>query len=390
VAGLLVAIVLLQRLAVPAGGLEIPAVVPLGLALVGVLVLRGELRPVPLRVLLFAVATATLAAAGYLASRAGGEVHATALLIVLAVFAPLVLRAPRDAAAATEGCAATGRVFVRLMSVLALVGAAQVGAQLLGVWTYADVIARTVPSQLLVGGYNTSIPLQWGSSLYKAQAFVFVEPSTFSQFTALAIVVALLVRAPLWQVVALSLGLVSAVSGTGLVLLVAGLVLLLLRSPRVIRPAHVAAALLALAAAVSTPAGDIFLTRSNEAHSQTSSLALRFVRPYDEVAVGLADEPQRWVWGEGPGSSDRVLESGRERAGLYVVYTMPAKLLFEYGLAAAVVFVAFVLTVMLRGSPSLVLSGTVLVWLTLLGGYLAAAPTVWAAWLLTAVWSRRE
>jgi hypothetical protein len=390
VIALLVATVLLQRIGVRIGDALVPVIVPLGLLACVILLRRGVLRPVPVRTLMFAAAVAAMAGAAYLAARISPEVHLTALLIVLATFAPLVLRSPASAAANIDGCIRTGRAFVLLMAVLALVGALQAGAQLAGVWTYSDVLGELVPPQLLVRDYNTSIPIEWGSSVYKAQAFVFVEPSTFSQFTALALIVGLLVRAPLWQIVALAVGLVSAVSGTGLLLLVIGLVVLVLRAPRLIRPVHVLAAVAALLIAVNTPAGAVFLSRQNETQSETSSLALRFIRPYDEVAAGLAQDTTRWAWGAGPGSVDRVLESGRERAGLAVVYTLPAKVLFEYGLLAAGVFLAFLLVVLFRAPPSVAVSVVVLAWLTLLGGYLATPHVVWVAWLLTAVWGRRD
>jgi hypothetical protein len=388
--GLMLSTILLQRLAIPAGDFTLPAILPLGLAVIGYLVVVGDLRPAGSRLALFLAAAGALAASAYLAARYSTQVRISALLVVLAVWAPWALRAAGDDAERLAGFRRMGVLYVRTMIVLALVGVAQIGLQLLGVWRYRDVVMDTVPPQFLVPDYNTSIPMAYESPIYKAQAFVFVEPSTFSQFVAVAIVVAILLRAPLWQVTVLALGLISALSGTGLLLLGVGVLLLMVRAPAVIRPLYVVAAALALSAALATPAFDVYSARTAELESETSSLALRFVLPYDEVADGLDRDTRRWVTGAGPGASDRVLESAQVRAGLAVVYTIPAKALFEYGLPAALVFLAFVLVSLFRCAPVVALPGTMLVWLLFMGGYLAIPHTVWAVWLLSPVWSRRE
>lgn len=387
---LLLATIVLQRLGLPMGPFSLPVILPLGLAALGILAWRGDVRPMASRVALFMVAVATMAAAAYLAARYSTEVSLFALLLVLAVWSPWVLRAHGSAEANTDGFRRIGTLYKNVMVGLALVGVVQLLSQFMGLWRYQDYLGSFVPSQFLLPGYNTSIPLSYGSPIVKSQAFVFLEPGHFSQFTAVAIVIAILLGARLWQVAVLGLGLVSSLSGTGLLLVGIGVLAILVRTPRLVRPAYVIAAALGVAAALLTPLSDVFATRVNETTYQTSSLSLRFVLPYQETAEGMREDPQRWISGAGPAATDRFLESGQDREGLHVVYTIPTKLLFEYGFFAGAAFLAFLLVSLFRGPPAVVLPITLLAWLFLMGGYLAIPCVVWAAWLLSPVWSIRE
>jgi hypothetical protein len=388
-AALLVAVVLLQRVGLPVGGQPLPIVVPVGLGVAAWLTFRGSLRPDPLRTALFLVAVGTVTVASWAATWFSPHVRPNALLLVLVVCSPWVLRAA-DGSRNVAGARHVGAVFVRLMTLLAAVGIAQMAAQLAGVWRYEDLLLPFIPPEMSLGDYNTSQPIAWDSHIYKSQAFVFLEASIFSQLTALAIVVGLVLRRPWWQLLVLCVGLLTALSGTGLILLAAGLVLIVLRARWALRPAYLAVAAVAVAVAIASPAADLLSSRSAEVSDPTSSLALRFVLPYEQVAVGMAEQPVRWLVGAGPGSSDRVLESDRDAAGLAVVYTVPTKLIFEYGLLAGALFLVFLLVSLLRAPPFVVIPGTLVVLLALLGGYLGSPHAMWVAWLLSVVWGRGE
>jgi hypothetical protein len=388
-AALLVAVILLQRVGLPIGGMPLPIVVPVGLAVAAWLVVRGALRPERLRTVLFVAAVGAISLASWGATWWTPNVRSTALLLVLVVCSPWVLHAGAGARNVV-GARVVGVVFVRLMTVLAGVGVAQMAAQVAGLWRYRDVLLTVIPESLSMGDYNTSQPIAWDSAIYKSQAFVFLEASIFSQMTALAIVVALLLRQPWWQLLILGLGLLTALSGTGLILLAAGLVLVAVRARSVLRPGYLLVAAAAVAVALVSPAGDILASRTAEASDPTSSLGLRFVLPYEQVAAGMAEEPMRWLVGAGPGTSERVLESDRDAAGLAVVYTVPTKLIFEYGLLAGCLFLLFLLVALLRAPPFVVLPGTLVVLLALLGGYLGSPHAMWVAWLLSVVWGRGD
>jgi hypothetical protein len=126
----------------------------------------------------------------------------------------------------------------------------------------------------------------------------------------------------------------------------------------------------------------------DEAGSSGSSLSLRFVEPYAQVAAGLADEPARYLVGAGPGSAERLLENDRQGAGQAVVYTIVPKVYFEYGLLAGSAFLAFLGLALFRRPPSPVVPGSLVIMLGLLSGSLLQPHTLLVAWLLTVVWGR--
>ncbi|UAL30488.1 hypothetical protein K8W59_02885 [Nocardioides rotundus] len=384
---LMVAMLLLQRLSVPVGGFDLPVAMPVSLLVVGGLLLRRAVTVDAQRFLWFCLAVAAMGTA-VTAANWSSTSSVPSLAMVIATFGPWVLRVAGDGERALQGAAVLVGRFITLMSLVAVVAGLQMAAQLAGVWEYKDLIQQWVPSAYLLGDYNTSIPLEYGSSIHKAQAFVFLEPSMLSQFCGLALVAALVTRRPVWQVLLLGVGLVSAFSGTGLILLATGVVALALSLA--LSPRYLVLGVVGIVGVLASPAGDVFRQRTAELYDPTSSLALRFVLPYQEVAGGMAEAPIRWLRGAGPGGADALLESMSDSAGLAVVYPIPAKTLFEYGLIAGALFLWFVLLALLRGAPSRVLACGLLVQLWLLGGYLIAPHVVITAWCLSVAWRRDE
>ena len=196
VAAVLVAVVLLQRFAFPVGDFAVPVVLPLGLVVAAVLVAGGDLRARPQRVVRFAAGGGGLALAAYLASWESPVVRLSSLLIVLGVFSLWMLAAPGREAANHAAARLVLGCFVWLMVAAAAVGIGQMLAQVAGLWVYDDLIGTWVDGRFLVPDYNTSIAVEYGSPIHKSQAFVFLEPSIFSQFVALGLVAAAVAAAP--------------------------------------------------------------------------------------------------------------------------------------------------------------------------------------------------
>jgi hypothetical protein len=279
------------------------------------------------------------------------------------------------------------RTFVRLMVVTAVIGGLQMLAQLLLGWRYEDYLASWLPSEFLVVNFNTANQIAYDNPIVKANAFYFLEPSFLCQFCALALIISLLLRAPAWQPLLLGLGMAATLSGTGILLLVGGVIVLFLRVPSRIKPSYLIAGILGLIIIFQTPAAGILLDRRSEASQQNSSGSLRFVQPYTEVAAGLAEDPDRYLVGAGAGSSERLLESTRGGGqGVAVVYSIAPKLGFEYGLIAAVIFVVFLLVSILRGPPVPALPSSIIVMIFFLSGSLLQPHTILTAWLLTSIW----
>jgi hypothetical protein len=378
----LAVVVLGQRITVPFGGLPVSLSLLAALACIPMLRLRGGVRYNRVRSELYIAAGGCVVTAAWLTTWRGDDISLNSLLLLLAIYLPWVFCVSSrflDLAPRLMG------TFVRLMVGAAVVGAAQMTAQLLLGWQYTDYLAKVVPTAWLNQGYNTTNPISYTNPVIKANAFVFLEPSFLCQFCALALVVSLLLRAPAWQPLVLGLGMASTLSGTGILLLAFGVGLLVLRAPNRIRPSYVIAGVVGLAVLFSTPAANILLDRRDETAQQGSSGYLRFVQPYEEVSRGLAADPTRYVVGAGAGAADRLLESDRG-GGAAVVYSIAPKMAFEYGLVAAVLFLLFLLVSIYRGPPVPVLATTVTFMIFFLSGSLLQPHTVFTAWLLTSVW----
>ncbi len=386
VSTLVVLLVLTQRIGVPVGDTSISVALPISYVVIGALLVRGRLAVSRLRGELYLLAVTAVLAVTAAVSIGGGTLSLSSLMLLLVIYLPWTLRV-----AGSSGRQVTlraGRTFVRVMVVVAAVAVVQFVAQLTGWWTYEDYLGEWLPPELLVPDYNTSIPLVFGSETFKANAFVMLEPSALSQFCALAVVIGLMLRARAWQVLILAAGLASAVSGTGIILLVSGIALMLVRAPWRIRPAYLLATSVgAVGLLVWTPAGGLLLNRSDEVAQPDSSGYARFVAPYLEVREGLASEPVRYLIGAGPGTVERLLTSNRNGMGVEVLYSVIPKLAFEYGLIAGGLVALFVLAGMLDRAPWRVVPATAALMIFFLSGALLQPQTAFLAWILTGLGS---
>jgi hypothetical protein len=386
VLALVVLVVLLQRLVVPLGGTEpIPVTLPLAYAAVALLLITGQVVVDRFRMELFLLAATLCVAAAVLAALRGSVLSAPSLVLLIALYTLWTLRAHTADVSALRWVA---NGFVTLMLLLSLVGVGQLVTQLLGLWVYEDYLGTLLPPDLTTHAYNTTIPLVFGSTTFKGNAFVFLEPSFLSQFAALGAIVALVLRAPAWKLVILVAGVFSAVSGTGVILLAVGAILVLVRARNLVRPVHVGALAITAAVILLSPVTQLLLARVSEPSSPGSSGYLRFVQPYTEVGNALAADPLRYVIGAGPGAVERLLPAARGGQEA-VVYGIVPKLLFEYGLVAGGLFMLFIVLALLDRAAWRVVPGTVLVMLFFLSGSLLQPHTVIVGWLLTSFWSGR-
>ena len=376
----LIVVVVGQRITVPVGPVALPLFAAFGCILFARL--RGGITYNRVRSELYIAAATAIVTVTWFTTWRGDDISLNSLLLLLAIYLPWMFCVAKPF---LDLAVPLLRTFVLLMVVLSMVGVAQLTAQLVLGWKYTDYLAQFLPLSWLNQGYNTTNQISYTNTVVKANAFVFLEPSFLYQFCALALIISLLVRAPAWQPLILGLGMASTLSGTGILLLALGIALLVVLVPNRIRPSYLIAGILGLIVVFSTPAANILLDRRAETSQSGSSGSLRFVQPYDEVSRGLADDPLRYVIGAGAGASDRLLESDRA-GGEAVVYTIPAKTAFEYGLVATVLFVLFLLLSIYRGLAMPVLPTVVMFMIFFLSGSMLQPHTVFTAWLLTSIW----
>lgn len=372
-----------QRIALPAGGSQVQIILPITYVIVAIMLRRGLLSRNSSRMTGYLVAMTACSLSGLTAFlRQNDDTSVTSLFLLLATYVPFVfgLR-PADARALLPRLLDR---FLLMITVLAGLALFQFAIQLVGV-PYTDVVKDVVPSNFLMHGFNTSYPVQYGSSLFKSNGFVCLEASFCSQFLGFGIVVCVLRNGGWWRLIMFVLAILSTVSGTGLLLLAfAGLLLAVHKGARFALSALLGVSLIVLIISF-TPASSIFAARATETSSSTSSGSLRFVQPYQRTWEALGKDPATVIFGTGPGFADRDASAFFNRTGLPLNYALVPKLVLEYGVLGTITFASFIVVMFVRGSQSFVLSGSVLLFYTVLSGGLLA-PVVTGLGLLLVAW----
>ena len=376
---ILVSAIVLQRFGVLIGTSYLSVVGPLGLLLAAFGVMQHGLVISRGRAMVFIALLGWIMLAGALRSAFpesfGTSTSWLSLLqfVTLTGFGVLVFAEPVDE-----------RQFFRVVNTifmgLAIVGILQFLAQFGGLKLFS--FKSFVPANLLLEGpYNTVIPIGAGGYM-KSNGLFLVEPSVFSQFMALAIIIEVLMFRRLLFIAAFAAALMVSASGTGWVMIVAfvltasfslgvrGLVLSFVT---------VAIGFLAIAAlAVLFPAGfDFFLSRTGEIYQIGSSGYDRFVTPWALGHFVLSREPWAALFGLGAGVSEHL---AMEPAWNYNL-NPPVKIALEFGIPGFVLYLLFLL-IARRTSTQKALLAPVLVLLLLDGGYSQFPPVLFPALLL--------
>ncbi|SEP21363.1 hypothetical protein [Trujillonella endophytica] len=321
---MLVGSTLFQRLAVPLGEQQLSLTIPFVLAMLAVGLVSGEFRVEAARLRVFALMAAVAVACtiGHLVL--GGAPSLLSVVLFLALYALVGVSADLTA----QGLATVERVFLGLMTIAAVVSIGQMVAQLTGV-PYEDYLAGIVPADLLLEGYNTADPIAYGDPLYRSNGIVFLEPSFLSLFLGLAVALALYRGAGVLQVTVLLVGMVPPLAGSGFVVLVPALVLMLFGAQRRHLVAALPAIAIALVVATLTPLGERYLERSTEASDPRTSSSARLVQPYELLLPPAVEDTPRAIVGHGAGAADDYLiDIGKLDATAPVV----PKVLYEYGI----------------------------------------------------------
>lgn len=187
------------------------------------------------------------------------------------------------------------------------------------------------------GGANTIIPLFTGSSLIKSNGIFLAEPSTMSQLAALAILIEILVFRRSRYLMILTLGLLLAYSGTGILILFVSLPLAVLVNRRTQLPVLLVSIFAIGLLAIGIIHLSVFTSRVDEFQNTDASGFIRFVSPFWMAADYLhRTSLGELLSGKGPGYGD-----------LHGVlfYTASSdtwfKLFLEYGLFGAFIFMLF-------------------------------------------------
>ena len=379
---LVVTLVLFQRFVVP--GPAISIAVPIVLVVLVVLGVRGHIVADLTRTGLYIAAMIACMLAALLSSTWFGlEMSLNSLALLAVVYLPFCCRLGPELGARLPEVL---ELFQRLMLAAATVCIAQWGAQLAG-WEFRDLL-DVVPPQWLASTieFNLSYPLYYGSSINKSNGVVFLEPSFASQFLALAIIVQLLLGRARWRLVLFGVALLTTLSGTGMLLLSVGLAVLAMRrgGQWTVKASMAVAVVVVVVSA--TPAGSLIAERFSEGSQPGSSGHARFVAPYENVLTAVSSDVRALFLGRGAGSVTRDVQFFNP-LGIPANYAAVPKLVGEYGLPAALLFLAFVLTVFLWRVPSITLALMSCMLYFVLSSSLLQAPIIYVCWLLTGLWA---
>lgn len=273
------------------------------------------------------------------------------ILYFLVIYAPFVFYANISSSSYLKII----KGFQKFMVIVSLIGLIQFLIQFLGI-SYHDLFSF-LPSNFVQHGYNTSYPLVYGSSIYKSNGVIFLEPSFFSQFLAIAFLVEMVYFQRIHRIVLFLAAMFCTFSGTGILLLVITLPFwfkYLLKKKLVI--AFTAAILLLIILASIAPADIInsYLSRINEIGTAGTSANMRFIAPYKSMNI-ILDSKALWL-GLGAGAVTGLEEIAQANFPVF------PKLAIEYGLFTAILFTLFLLLCFFRRQRnfSLALGGAVM------------------------------
>jgi hypothetical protein len=370
-------VIFLQRFGVPAGSTSLPFTLPAMLGLAAYGVRRGILRVDRVRLVALsgALCFACVPVLVNTVVRGGGSLQSFGYLI--AIYAPFAL--------VTTMPGLNNhiiRIFAKAMLFVAAVAVLQTLSMAAGL-PYTDLLGQIVPSNLLIQGFNTSYPVVYGSPLYKANAFIFLEPSFLSQFLGAAIVARLWQRKAGAPLALLVVAMLCTVAGTGMVLALVGLLLISLSRRAAVLTKIAISGGVGLLLAAATPFGTIVVGRLGEHKSSDSSTSLRFTDPF--VVLGRAwlhDWPTIFL-GRGPGTSERAIITLTRSQSLQA--PVPIKLVYDYGAVLAIVFILIIGWCCLNARDAGPLCGSVFFAYIILNSALLIPTTVFLLWLLAAV-----
>jgi hypothetical protein len=275
----------------------------------------------------------------------GNEFSVNSLMYLLVLYLPFSFVASEGAPRhpiSNDGY----RWFSTMMCVFAVLALYQYGSQAFLHIPYSDPLGF-LPKGFTMSNYEVSYPIQYGSEIYKSNAYVFLEPSFLSQFLALALLIEIMMFRRVGAIALQILALATTFSGTGLLFIAITLPFAIIANLHNRRVALLAglAAVAIVAAVASNPA---VLKRSGELNEQGSSASIRFATPYERMRDLAFESAESMLIGYGAGNADRIKVDDR-------IANFPAipKAIIEYGLIGGIPLLLLIMTRIFMGVGSL-------------------------------------
>jgi hypothetical protein len=241
------------------------------------------------------------------------------------------------------------RGFCNVSAFIALLGIVQFAMQFVVGPELAFPIETFIPREHRVLNINDRVPLFYGAAIFKANGIVMMEPSVFSQLCALGLTAELIGKNRALRLLVYAGALVVSYSGTGLLVLVVTLPLVVILHERwdlLVRGLIFAVVLALFADPLNL---DVTLRRTGEFSSASSSAAMRFISWKQLFAEHLWNSPQAALFGHGAGTYADIA------AGYGASEMAHSKIIFEFGALGGALYLAFIIYCMLSSAAPWVL-----------------------------------
>ncbi|GAA4174980.1 hypothetical protein GCM10022287_19670 [Gryllotalpicola koreensis] len=331
-----VLVIALQRVGVPAGSFIFPVAPLILLVFLAILFVRGAVAVSGVALSIWAIFVAFALALSATTDTSVTSVIQIALLWLPIAVLPRNLSSNRFLAGAVLATSVSGAFGFIQSTVSAAMP------------VFPDPLA-SLPSSILVPGFNDTYAVVWGGHWMKANGGLFLEPSFLSLFSALALLAVLTgaVRVGRWRVICmltLLAGLLSSVAVSGLVLAPVFLVWAIVRMRQALP--YAIGIVIAIPLIRYLPQTAAIVDRATNVEGTSDSM--RLVLPYTNlVPQALQASP---LVGLGPGSAHAItLSLAAQGSDGLITTPTAAKMIYEYGLVG-VVFLA--LAVLYLGTRS--------------------------------------
>jgi hypothetical protein len=239
------------------------------------------------------------------------------------------------------------RMIANVASVIATLGILQYVIQFVWQPDWLFTWRHIVPQNFLIE-FNTLNVTRYGSDIYKANGFFLMEASYLSQLAARVLLISIFILKDFRYTIPLGFGLVTAYSGTGMILFaIFGLLpmmFIFMRHSRfrLFLPIALLISPIALLLVWSQLDLGLFVERLNEFSNPRSSGYARFVTSQIMLDLFSRSDLLQLLFGSGPGASDRYSASvhavGETFASTWI------KLILDYGMLGFAAFLAFFFT----------------------------------------------
>jgi len=230
--------------------------------------------------------------------------------------------------------------YVLIVVVVALLGITQFLLQKIGLSFYH--FASVLPDELTIKGFNITYETYYSSGFFKPNGYFCLEPSYYSQFIALAMIIELMTYRRYALLCLFAVAIFTSFSGTGFLLL-----LLFFINTIVVEMRVRFFVVMGVMALIGVPLAlylfpnelSFIISRLSEFESSESSANVRFIAPYISFFEYVNHfNVAEFFFGSGPGSVDEIKFTNG-----VVNYPSTVKSFIEYGVPFFLSYVLFVI-----------------------------------------------